>query len=105
MSIVLPDTVEVPKHIAEALSKDCDYYKVEDLPISNLVEKPFIEKFVKAGGLTLLSIDTKIDLDDCVCVTPEGLLVLSLTKDTYESLGVEGQLSHFCKNNKERYRK
>lgn len=55
------------------------------------------------GKLTALSVGTRIDCEDCVLVTPEGDLVLSLVKDTYQKLGVEGKVSQFHKKTKARY--
>lgn len=105
MSVVIPDTVGVPEDIRDALSNDCEYYRIEQLPLSEIIEKKFIDSFIKKGHLTLLSVDTKIDVDDCVCVTPDGYLVLSLNKKVYEELGVEGKVSHFAVKTKERYSK
>lgn len=103
VSLVLPDTVEVPKHIREALSIDCDYYKIENFSLLDLLNKFFIDKFVRVGKLTLLSIDTQINIDDCICLTPDGVLILSLNKHVYEGLGLEGKVSHFSHKTKDRY--
>lgn len=53
----------------------------------------------------MLSIDTRIDTDDCLAITPCGKLILSLLKETYQELGLEGKLSHFCKKEENRYSK
>lgn len=105
MSVVLPDVVTVPKQLIESLAIDSEYYKLDNISISDLVEKQFIENFVRNGRITLLSIDTKIDLDDCVCLTPAGILVLSLNKNTFEGLGLEGSVSHFTHKTKDKYSK
>nr|CAD7576026.1 unnamed protein product [Timema californicum] len=47
------------------------------------------------GRLTVLSEDTSIDLDDCAALTPCGHLVLSLSRETYQKLGIEGKPSFF----------
>lgn len=60
---------------------------------------------VLAGKLTLLSINTRIDCDNTVAITPRGELVLNLDKDTYESLGIDGKVSHFMAKSKNRYGK
>lgn len=55
--------------------------------------------------MTALSINSRIDCDDCVLITPEGVLVLSLIRDTYLRLGVEGKVSHYHGKTKARYSK
>lgn len=103
MSVVLPDTLTAPKDLIKILAEDNEYYKVENLNISELVEPDFIQNFVRNGRVTLLSIDTKIDIDDCVCLTSTGVLFLSLKKTTFEGLGLEGKVSHFSYKTKDRY--
>ncbi|XP_018324573.1 ribonuclease P protein subunit p40-like isoform X3 [Agrilus planipennis] len=103
VSFVLPDTVKFPKELSEVLAEDTDFYKVIDIAVTELVEKVFIDKFVKKGNLTILNTGVQIDCDNCICVTPSGQLILSLIKETYQSLGIEGKLSHFSQKNKNRY--
>lgn len=55
------------------------------------------------GNLYVLSIDSRIDCDNCAAITPSGQLILSLNKDKYQSLGLEGQVSHFHKRTQEKY--
>ncbi|XP_052122700.1 ribonuclease P protein subunit p40 isoform X2 [Frankliniella occidentalis] len=91
VSVVLPDTPQVPQDILEVLSSDNEYYKVIDIPAHELVEKEFIDAFVKRGQITALSIDSLVDLDNCLSLTPDGHLVLSLIKESYQELGLEGK--------------
>lgn len=51
MSIVLPDTLQVPSYLTEALIEDCEYYKIENFDLSELVNRNFIDCFVKEGEL------------------------------------------------------
>lgn len=48
-----------------------------------------------AGSFYALSHTQHVDTDDCIAVLPQGLLVLSVTKDTYEQLGLVGKASEF----------
>lgn len=48
-----------------------------------------------SGELTALSVGTCIDTDDCAAIIPSGHLVLNLTKETFQSLGLEGSQSAF----------
>lgn len=107
VSIVLPNieyTTPLSK-LEEFLSVDCDYYKVEDISLDEFISSEFIEKFIKSGALSALSINTRLDLDNCVCITPEGVLVLHLDKVSYQELGLEGTLSHFANQHKNKYSK
>jgi hypothetical protein len=45
----LPDTINVSEVIIDSLNEDCDYYEVEDIHVSHLISKEFIEAFVKKG--------------------------------------------------------
>ena len=49
VSVVLPEAINVPEIIKDSLNEDCDYYKVENLQICELVCMEFIEAFVKKG--------------------------------------------------------
>ncbi|KAG0003791.1 hypothetical protein BGZ65_001349 [Modicella reniformis] len=42
-----------------------------------------------------LSVQSGIDTDDVVCLDGKGKLILSLTKDSYEQLGLTGSPSKF----------
>lgn len=57
------------------------------------------------GELYALSLDTRIDSDDCVAITPCGKLHLSLNKETYQCLGLDGKLSYFSRKHQDRYGK
>lgn len=103
VSVVLPDTINVSEVITGSLNEDCEYYKVEDIHVCDLINKEFIEAFVKKGLLTVLSDGTHIDTDDCVALTPTGHLVLSLNRQTYQELGLEGKPSFFSRFKPNRY--
>jgi hypothetical protein len=53
VSVVLPDTINVSEVIKDSLNEDCDYYEVEDIHVSHLINKEFIEAFVKKGTTQL----------------------------------------------------
>jgi len=103
VSVIFPNALVLPMDLVSVLTDDCDYYKVFDLNLGDLLIPSFLSTFVPLGSFTLLSIGTRIDIDDCAAVTPNGLLVLSLTKDTYQNSGLEGKKSHFSKNAMDRY--
>ncbi|KAG8319420.1 Ribonuclease P protein subunit p40 [Homalodisca vitripennis] len=95
VTVILPDTVLVPEELNTALTKDSEYYKVDQLPIHRFLDKQFINFFVKSGQLFALSVGTQLDTDDCAAATPCGHLVLNLRKDTYNTLGLQGTQSKF----------
>ncbi|XP_049801519.1 ribonuclease P protein subunit p40-like isoform X4 [Schistocerca nitens] len=95
ISVVIPDTLSVPSSIVDALLEDCAYYRILAVPAVELINRNFLDAFVRRGELTLLSDNTRIDVDDSIAVTPNGLLILSLNKGTYQQLGLEGRLSFF----------
>ncbi|KAF6214828.1 hypothetical protein GE061_009571 [Apolygus lucorum] len=87
--VVLADTFMAPQEIREILSVDSTYYKVVDLPLFRLVEKNFIEAFVKTGETTCITIGTHLDSENVYAVTPDGYLILSITRTQFLDLGIE----------------
>lgn len=57
------------------------------------------------GHLTIQSDGTNIDTDDCIALIPSGHLVLSLNRQTYQELGLEGKPSFFSRSKPNRYGK
>lgn len=49
MSVVFPETIDVPEEIKSSLVRDKEYYKIHALYPHELVSKEFIEAFVKKG--------------------------------------------------------
>ncbi|KAK4879981.1 hypothetical protein RN001_008127 [Aquatica leii] len=103
ISVVLPNTLRTPEIICDSLKTDCEYYRISNISLDELTNTKFIDNFLKKGSFSALSIDTRIDVDDCVCLTVDGLMVLSLRKETYETFGLEGVASNFYCKSKERY--
>ncbi|XP_011056209.1 PREDICTED: ribonuclease P protein subunit p40-like isoform X2 [Acromyrmex echinatior] len=103
ISVVLPNTVTVPQNLHNCLSKDTDYYRINKLHVSDLLNIEFIEAFVKKGEINLLTLENKIDLENSICVTPTGYLILSLLTDDYQALGLEGKPSVFSHKSHTRY--
>lgn len=95
ISMVFPDTITIPSSLHNCLSEDTDYYQINGLRVSDLLRIEFIEAFVKKGEINLLTIGNKIDLQNSICVTPTGCLILSLLTDDYQALGLEGSPSAF----------
>ncbi|RUS80583.1 hypothetical protein EGW08_011638, partial [Elysia chlorotica] len=99
VTLILPGANCLPESILECFT-DQLYYKVHRLPVYRLVEVPFLQAFVKKGSIYMLSANTRLDTHDCVAVIPSGWLVLYLTKDTYNELGLEAcKQTHQQKSN------
>ncbi|XP_006624047.1 ribonuclease P protein subunit p40-like [Apis dorsata] len=103
ISLILPDTIRIPNELRTCIFEDSDYYRINNLNISELINKEFIEAFVKKGELTLLTIENKIDLDNSVAITPSGHLILSLLTEDFQKLGLEGKVSFFDRKMHTRY--
>ncbi|RUS21509.1 hypothetical protein BC937DRAFT_92478, partial [Endogone sp. FLAS-F59071] len=92
------------------------YYRV-DLPLSFFITQKVINHYVRFGSLVAQSIGGGIDTDDVVGLEGKvppykqhcalayrkisefvGNLILSVTKDTYEQLGLPGKLAQFGPN-------
>ncbi|KAI8825190.1 ribonuclease P 40kDa subunit-domain-containing protein [Fimicolochytrium jonesii] len=83
------------KQIAAEISRTCSafsYYKAS-LPLSHFLDETFLKNYVRQGGFTALRVNARLDTDDVFAILPTGHLLLSLTKDTYESLGLVGKAS------------
>lgn len=66
------------------------YYQVKNLPVARLLEKDFLSTFIKKGYLEARTIGTWRDVDQFVTLD-SGVLSLSVDKDTYQELGLNGQ--------------
>lgn len=102
LTVILPDTLKVPEAIKNSLNH-FDYYKINKFNPSFLIDKEFIQNFVFCGNFNLININSRIDCDNCLSVTSCGKLVLNLNKVTFQSLGLEGLVSHFNFKNKEKF--
>lgn len=58
-----------------------------------------------SGSLYGITVNARIDVDDCVAVTPCGHLYLSLNKEIFQSLGLDGNVSFHSRKNQNRYSK
>ncbi|GAA5861927.1 hypothetical protein JCM3774_001353 [Rhodotorula dairenensis] len=62
--------------------------------LARLLDVEFLQAYVRQGHLVALSLEDGQDAD-IVCLDGRGRLVLSVTKDSYESLGLPGRASAF----------
>ncbi|XP_053402543.1 ribonuclease P protein subunit p40-like isoform X2 [Mercenaria mercenaria] len=95
--IMLPECSQIPKLVDNLLSDEQAYF-TQQVPLDKLLDIDFIEGFIKAGSVQMISQGTSVDADDCVALLPTGKLVLNLCKDTFQQLGLNGQPSKAGKN-------
>ncbi|OWF41831.1 Ribonuclease P protein subunit p40 [Mizuhopecten yessoensis] len=102
MGLTLPDVKNVPDAVHN-LCMDEKSYTVQGLSVLELIDMDLIGAFIKTGRLCLVSHKTRIDIEDCVAILPTGHLILHLTKDTYQCLGLEGKPAEFPHRNPEKF--
>ncbi|KAL5022437.1 hypothetical protein ScPMuIL_001592 [Solemya velum] len=100
VSLTLPVST-LPCSVTNPVQEGKSY--IVHLPLVELISIDFIEAFIKAGKLSLFSHSTRIDTDNCIAILPTGQLVLNLTKDAYQILGLEGKPSLFTKKNHNKF--
>eukprot|EP00124_Ichthyophonus_hoferi_P001475 Ihof_evm18s77 gene=Ihof_evmTU18s77 len=93
VDIFLPGCSTVP----DTLSLPRGEYWSGDIPVSGLTGNDFVNDFVKKGQLYALSYNTPIDRGNAIAVAT-GHLVMAVTKDTYEELGLDGKKNPFEKD-------
>ncbi|XP_014663671.1 PREDICTED: ribonuclease P protein subunit p40-like [Priapulus caudatus] len=102
VEVCSPNVAQIPTTVTASLSPS-SYYIVRNLPLSRLIDKEFIEAFVRNGAFYAVSLNTRIDVANSVAVLPTGKLVLSVDKDMYETLGLEGRRSIFSQTRERKF--
>ncbi|XP_013888182.1 ribonuclease P protein subunit p40 [Austrofundulus limnaeus] len=95
VSLLLPGCSSTPSYLDSVLKSFTSFYLIRKLPIYELLDKDFLKRAVYQGAVYGLSFRTRMDEDNCVALMPNGHLVLSLDKDSFEVLGFEGKPSRF----------
>ncbi|XP_044773348.1 ribonuclease P protein subunit p40 isoform X3 [Neomonachus schauinslandi] len=95
VSILIPECGILSKELKNLVMETGPYYFVKNLPLHELITHDFINTFVKKGSCCALTYNTNIDEDNTVALLPDGKLILSLDKDTYEETGLQGRPSQY----------
>ncbi|XP_031972203.1 ribonuclease P protein subunit p40 isoform X2 [Corvus hawaiiensis] len=103
VSFLIPECGMLPEVLKSTMADIGEYYLVRNLPVHELVAHEFIEAFVKKGSCYALTYKTKIDQDNTAALLPNGKLILSVDKDTYEELGLQGRPSRYSGKKVMRY--
>jgi len=65
------------------------------VPATLFLEPSFVAQYILTGSLYALSL-TRLDSDDTLCIDGQGMLILSVCKDTYQQLGLVGRPCRFA---------
>ncbi|KAF4790951.1 hypothetical protein TURU_136118 [Turdus rufiventris] len=103
VSFLIPECGMLPEVLKSTIADIGEYYLVRNLPVHELVAHEFIDAFVKKGSCYALTYKTKIDQDNTAALLPSGKLILSVDKDTYEELGLQGRPSQYSGKKVMRY--
>ncbi|KAL2791287.1 ribonuclease P protein subunit p40 isoform c [Daubentonia madagascariensis] len=95
VSFLIPECGILSKELKNLVMETGPYYFVKNLPLHELISQEFINTFVKKGSCYALTYNTNIDEDNTVALLPNGKLILSLDKDTYEETGLQGRPSQY----------
>ncbi|KAK2509937.1 hypothetical protein MC885_019016 [Smutsia gigantea] len=95
VSFLIPECGILSKDLKNLVMETGPYYFVKNLPLHELITQEFIDTFVKKGSCYALTYNTNIDEDNTVALLPNGKLILSLDKDTYEETGLQGRPSQY----------
>ncbi|KAL8182489.1 UNVERIFIED_CONTAM: Ribonuclease P protein subunit p40 [Gekko kuhli] len=103
VTFLIPDCGIVPQTLQSAVTSLGEYYLVKNLSLHEFVTEEFINTFVKKGSCYALTYQTRIDQDNTAALLPTGKLILSVDKDTYEELGLQGHPSRYSGKKRMRY--
>ncbi|XP_044514100.1 ribonuclease P protein subunit p40 isoform X3 [Gracilinanus agilis] len=103
VSFLIPECGILSKELKNLVMEIGPYYLVKNLPLHELITHEFINNFVKKGSCYALTYNTNIDQDNIVGLLPNGKLILSLDKDTYEEIGLQGCPSQYSGRKVMRY--
>ncbi|XP_058411324.1 ribonuclease P protein subunit p40 isoform X4 [Diceros bicornis minor] len=95
VSFLIPECGILAKELKNLVMETGPYYFVKNLPLHEFITHGFINTFVKKGSCYALTYNTNIDEDNTVALLPNGKLILSLDKDTYEETGLQGRPSQY----------
>ncbi|KAJ1732922.1 hypothetical protein LPJ61_001817, partial [Coemansia biformis] len=92
LTVVAPrGTIDLQRSLSKHIGS---YFKIK-LKLTDLIDPSFIANYVKGKELVALSAGRLIDADDVFAIDGRGKLILSLCKDTYETLGLAGRQAAF----------
>ncbi|KAM9307946.1 ribonuclease P protein subunit p40 [Gastrophryne carolinensis] len=103
VSILLPECGHLPEKLKNVIDGFGNYYFVKNFPLHEFITQEFRDTFVKKGLFYALSYNTQIDQDNVAALLPTGKLIVSVDKDTYEELGLQGKPSQYSGKSTKRF--
>ncbi|XP_069113769.1 ribonuclease P protein subunit p40-like [Argopecten irradians] len=101
VGLTLPDTKAIPNDIQDLCMEEKSF-TIHGLSVIELIDMDLIGAFIKTG-ICFVTVTLTIDVDNCLAILPTGQLILHLTKDTYQYLGLEGKPAEFPHKNPDKF--
>lgn len=98
MNLLVPataDTKPLQASLKQAVEKAGPGPCLAYVPMTLFLEPSFVAQYILTGSLYALSM-TRLDSDDTLCIDGQGMLILSVSKDTYQQLGLVGRPCRFA---------
>lgn len=89
-NIILPFTQNTDQFLNNLPSSERVISYSARINLQLFLDSLFLTSYIKRGTLSLLSVGN-LDSEDVICINGKGQLVLSLCKETYYELGIQGQ--------------
>lgn len=70
------------------------YLLIENTPIHFILHPHFLTNYLRKGDLYIQTTNCLSDLDDCISLSSDGLLLICVNQATYTRLGLVGQLAY-----------
>ncbi|GAA5996400.1 hypothetical protein JCM5350_005224 [Sporobolomyces pararoseus] len=97
LDVVLPEIATAsPSTSIDSLKREMEqgaqYQLVQGVNLADLLEPTFLNSFVRKGSLVAISLE-QAEGEDVAAIDGRGRLILSVSKSTYELLGLPGRAS------------
>ncbi|KAK6623743.1 hypothetical protein RUM43_009596 [Polyplax serrata] len=89
VSITVPNAIGISKEITNILVEDSQYYRINNIPAYELINKDFIDLFIRNGQLTAISVNSHFNQEDHLTFIPNGKFILTLSRNTIQQIGLE----------------
>ncbi|GAA6062096.1 hypothetical protein JCM10212_002346 [Sporobolomyces blumeae] len=99
LDVVVPETATsrqaaFAQALRDAVQQEEKTHYAQGVNLADLLEPEFMNAYVRTGSLIALSLEAE-EGDDVVAIDGRGRLILSVSKYTYEVLGLPGRASMF----------
>ncbi|SCV67817.1 BQ2448_5428 [Microbotryum intermedium] len=87
---------DLPIELEQMIQQQSLFYHLTNLDLSHLLQPQFMNDYIRKGSLIAVSLPTQSNDDsegDIIAIDGRGRLILNVSKDTYETLGLTGRKS------------